>query len=605
MKILNELLNQKINLFELSQKAKAAGEIAFSKSSLKDPFIKKIIAHISKETGKKTTDIEADIQKEVDEFEGVHKLAPTLYHTIVLNIVEGEVFKALKKVPVKGAPVFDLVLFTKLVRLIKQEHSSMFPMKNFYNHETISNPRIIITPSSDADVNKKFGSIDTACATPNGEFVFNKDFMQELLNFAHLKGIVPKGKKYKNKGGDIPPEYAYIEFLIMHEFMHYTYADFHYSKVYKSDPTISNWVGDFRTNYDLVKNEHEQLPMGLFNDMINLDRQKDWKEMYDVIKAEFDKLSKKDQDKVKDKIGEPGGEHSEPGEGGKPGEVEEPTPEEAEKGAEKARGKGEKEGETGKEAEKKEKEDKPGEGKGGRGNGSGSGASGIDYTKFSPSMSWKSLLSKLVRTSTEEETSYQKVHRRNITRVHTAAQTGKSAMKPGELEIESNTLKLCIVVDSSGSMSGKIEQVYANLVDLIKQHSSEIKLGFVLVKFSDKHKMYMCVPAGKGAYKEIKSVDDKSKKFETGSIKALFSEHYGSSTNFDSSLTADLDVFVKDDYNVLIISDTDIIASGNKQEFEKFFKKSAGKVYLIAGDKDDYHAIIKSLKNKSSNITHM
>jgi predicted metal-dependent peptidase len=597
MNILNTL-----NEMSLSQKAKAIGETSFSKSALTDPHIKKVILHISKETGKPIKDIEKDINDKLDEFSKLHKLAPVLYHTIVINVIEGEVFNALKEVPVKHAPIFDVTLFTKLIRLVKQEHKSMFPMKNFYNHETISNPRIILIPSNDESVNKKFSKIDTAYATPNGEFVFNKEFMQELLNFAHLKGLVPKSKKYKNHGGDLPPEYAYIEFLIMHEFMHYTYADFHYSKVYKSDNTITNWVGDFRTNYDLVKNEHEQLPIGLYNDLINLDRQKNWKEMYDVIKAEFDKLPKKDQDKVKSQMGESGSDNHVEGE---LGDEAVPSPEEIEKQEEKARAKGEKEGDTsGKETEDKEEDKKSKSSKGGRGGKSGE-PSVIDYTKYSPSMSWKALLSKLIRTSTEEETTYQKAHRRNITRVHTAAQTGKSAMKPGEIEQDVNNLKLVIVVDSSGSMSGKIEQVYANIDNLINQHSSEVKLGFILVKFSDKHKMFFCVPASKGSYKEIKSINDKSTELKAGSIKELFSEHYGSSTNFDESLTSDLDVFVNDGYNILIISDTDIIASGNKEEFNKFFKRSSGKVYLIAGDKDDYHAIISSLKDKSANITHM
>ena len=591
-----------LNEMSLSQKAKAIGQTSFSKSALTDPHIKKIIAHISKETGKPVKDIEKTINDNVDEFSKLHKLAPVLYHTIVINIIEGEVFKALKKVPVKNAPKFDVTLFTKLIRLVKQEHKSMFPMKNFYNHETISNPRIILLPSNDESVNNKFHGVDTACATPNGEFAFNKEFMQELLNFAHLKGLVPKSKKYKNHGGDLPPEYAYIEFLIMHEFMHYTYADFHYSKVYKADNTISNWVGDFRTNYDLVKNEHEQLPIGLYNDLINLDRQKNWKEMYDVIKAEFDKLPKKEQDRVKGQMGESGSDEHMEGELGDEGA---PTPEEVEKQEEKARSKGEKEGDdSGKEAEDKPVDKKAKSTKGGRAKGNDQ-SNIIDYTKFSPSMSWKALLAKLVRTSTEEETSYQKVHRRNITRIHTAAQTGKSAMKPGEIDQDINSLKLAIVVDSSGSMSGKIEQVYANIDNLMKQHSAEIKLGFVLVKFSDKHKMFFCVPSGKGSFKEIKSIHDKTAELKAGSIKELFAEHYGSSTNFNESLTSDLDVFVNDGYNVLIISDTDIIGSGNKEEFNKFFKRSNGKVYLIAGDKDDYTAIISSLKNKAANITHM
>ena len=607
-------------LNELNQKANDVGHTKFTVSVLSDPHVKTILSHISKETGESIADIEKKIKDKIDEFETMKNKAPILYHTIALNVVEGEVFNALKNVPVKGAPKFNTILFTKLIRMIKQEHKSLFPMKNFANHETISNPRIILIPSDDAAVMKKFSSVDTACATPNGEFCFNKDFMQELLNFAHLKNLKPKGKKYEANKGEIPNEYSYIEFLIMHEFMHYTYADFHYGKVYKADPTIANWVGDFRTNYDLVKNNHDQIPIGLFNDLINLDRQKDWKEMYDVVKAEFDKLNDKEKQDAKDQLGDlengehgdPSDEDGEPGKDdkpskdGKPGEGEGPTKEDAEKSEKQARAKGDKGEESGKEDEQTSKPAKsnassPG-GPGGKGS---NGSQEIDYTKYRPSMSWKALLAKLVRTSTEEETSYQKVHRRNITRVHTAAQTGKSAMKPGEMDQESNLLKLCIVVDSSGSMSSVIGQVYANIDSLLKTHSKEVKLGFVLVKFSSDHKMYQCITSGKGSYREIKSINDKSTSFETGDLKKLFSDHFGSSTNFDSALTADLDVFIKDDYNVLIISDTDIIASSNKEEFLKFFKRSNGKVYLIAGDKHDYASIIGALKNVSANITHM
>ena len=623
-------------LQEMNQKANELGKTNFSKSSMADPFIKKIITHISNETNVPVKDIEAKIDEKLKEFADLMTKAPILYHTISLNIIENEVFNALKDVNVKGAPTFSVITFTKLIRLIKQEHTSLFPMKNFYDHEVIHDPRVILIPSSDDKVMKRFGKVDTACATPKGEFCFNVKFMQELLNFAHLKQLKPKSKKYTNNSGDIPPEYAYIEFVIMHEFMHYTYADFHYSKVYKADPTIANWVGDFRTNYDLVKNNHEQLPIGLYNDLVNLDRQKNWKEMYDIVKSEFDKLNKNQQKQVSGALGDAmNGEHGDPsegegegeekpgeGEGDKPGEGKGDKPgegegkgdnptsskEDAEKGEKSARARGSKDKEVGKEAEDKKGGDKAGKGQGsapGRRGAGQDGSNAIDYTKFSPTMSWKALLAKLVRSSTEEETSYQKVHRRNITRVHTAAQTGKSAMKPGDVEIESTLLKLAIVVDSSGSMSSKIEQVYSNLAYLIKAHSSDIKLGFVLVKFSNDHKMYKCVIDGQGSYVELKSPTDDGKTLQKGSLKQLFSEHFGSSTNFNSSLTSDLDVFIKDDYNVLVISDTDIIAGENLTEFNDFFKRSHGKVYLIAADKDDYHLIIAAMKNKSANITHM
>ena len=83
----------------------------------------------------------------------------------------------------------------------------------------------IVTNSSGSGkvqkVNALFVSnINTAAATPKGEFLFNKKFMQELMDFAMVEGLHPKGKKYVSNGGNIPDCYAYIEFLIIHELLH-------------------------------------------------------------------------------------------------------------------------------------------------------------------------------------------------------------------------------------------------------------------------------------------------------------------------------------------------------------------------------------------------
>jgi hypothetical protein len=131
------------------------------------------------------------------------------------------------------------------------------------------------------------------------------------LDWAFLKGIKPKQIKYQNNGGKIPPEYAYIEFLLMHEYLHYSEADFYYHRIIpKANSKIINYVGDFRSNYLLVKSGYEQLPMGLFNDKINYDRQKTYREMYDVVKGEFDKMKepgKKQQVQVGDTVRGPAG----------------------------------------------------------------------------------------------------------------------------------------------------------------------------------------------------------------------------------------------------------------------------------------------------------
>lgn len=291
------------------------GEIKFSATKIDDAHVKKIIAEISKTSGVPEADIHARIQKRLVKFDDIAKDAPLLYGTIQQNAIENEVFKLVEEASKKGYALnakekFNVSTFYKLFRAIKVEHEQFFPLRNFIDHKTLHNPVIILTPTPQKEY-KKYNKIATAAATPTGQFIFNMTFMQNLMDFAHYKGIKPKGKKYAGNGGDIPDEYAYIEFLIIHELMHYTYADFHYHKILKASNKIINWVGDFRSNYLLVKSGYEQLPLGLFNDDINYDRQKTYREMHDIVKGEFDKLNAAQQKKVSAAIGDiEGGSHN-------------------------------------------------------------------------------------------------------------------------------------------------------------------------------------------------------------------------------------------------------------------------------------------------------
>ena len=109
--------------------------------------------------------------------------------------------------------------------------------------------------------------------------------------------------------------------------------------------------------------------MSLYNDMINMDRQKNWKEMYDLVKSEFDKLKPPEQKKIEDQLGKiQGGKHvpdDKPSEGGKP---KEGKPGEGKGNGEPKEGEGK--GKGGKPGDKPGKGGKPGD-KPGKGNGKG------------------------------------------------------------------------------------------------------------------------------------------------------------------------------------------------------------------------------------------
>ena len=611
-------------------KRRELGEVKFSETSLKDPHVVKILDQIVKDFGIPRKELEDGIQEKLDKFDEIAKKSPILYDTIRKNAIEQEVFDLVEKHKIgKDAPRFSVQMFSKLLRFIKAEHDQFFPLRNFIDSKYLYNPVIIMVPSNKKEY-EKYNNVDTAAATPKGEFIFCVPFMQKLIDYAFLKDIKPKGKKYKCNGGEIPDVYAYIEFLIIHEFMHYTYADFHYQKTLKANPKIINWVGDFRTNYLLVKSGLEQLPIGLFNDQINYDRQKSYKEMYDLVEAEFKKLNKDEQKQVQDALDGMGDNHDSGGEPGEPGEGEgKPSsgsgePKEGDKGddkngdifdeMDKNNEDIEKKIGGGKEVSSEDKAEKPdpnkpmtngsgaGEGRGGRGGKGDGDGSKFDYSKVRPTFTWKKLLDRMITdASTSSEETFQKPHRRNITGVHLAQQTGAGAMKPGEVPLE-NELKLGFVVDTSGSMTGVVPTIYSNIENLLKTKQNASAKEFYLIKFSGNHYIYKCNYKA-NRYRQLAAVDDKSAKMREGSVKELFSKHIGAATNFTDEMTADIELLAKKKYNILIMSDSDILYDENFANVKKLVTEQKN-VFFILDSRDTFIRMAEMLKQISRNITY-
>lgn len=281
---------------EFEGKKYKLGEVKFSKSLPTDPFIQKVAGIIAGARSVPVTQVFTEIEKEVDERKKLTVKAPTLYHTMVDNIYESELFTMFEKltIPVEGSPRFNMITLRKLTNYIRGEHSRFFPLRNFIEKRPHANPAYYLTDDpNDPDAAKSpWRAVKTAAATPQGQFIFNVPFCQKLLDWAHLKELKPKHRKYQLHGGPFPNEWAYIEFIIMHEYLHYSEADFYYQNIIPdANPKIINYVGDFRSNYLLVKSGYEQLPIGLFNDLVNYDRQTAYKEMYDIVLKEMENSS--------------------------------------------------------------------------------------------------------------------------------------------------------------------------------------------------------------------------------------------------------------------------------------------------------------------------
>jgi hypothetical protein len=601
-------------LLDESNVKKAIGAVA-PRSKLSDPHIQAAIDYIAKNSKKTKQDIEqhlADKDKEYKDLEGKSKI---LYSAIAANINEQALrtlFREMKMPKPQGCAEFDPVTFSQLVRRVKAENPSFFPLRNFVDKKPLASPRIIIVPSSDPK-DKHFNDISTAAATPQGEFIFNKDCMQDDMNFFYAQGMKAKGKKYKSNGGPFPDEWAPVEFTIMHEFFHYTHGDFHYAKVLGGNPTIHNWAQDFRSNHDLIKAGHMPYSEGLYSDYVNYDVYDTYKDMYEAVLNEFKKLNKDQQQKVQKALGGEGGEgkgsdHSHHGD-----EPQKPMPgqdaptekdlEKHSKGASKKPGEKQDGADPGKaEAEAAAKQAD----KGGRGPKAADQHRDVNWKGIKPRFNWKQLLEKLVRSADTTEVTYQKVHKRNITSVHLAAQTGAGVVRPGEKEVPANLVKLCIVVDSSGSMHGAIGKVLAEVNKLLGEGG--VAKSFVFVEFSSDYHMFACTIAGKsGTARPIKDASE-AKGGGGGkpeNIATILSRHAGGATNFSGELTAQLDKFASMKYNILVLTDSDIAGGGNKEDFMALYAKHRQQVYLILDSRETFQSVAQTMKGASANMSHL
>lgn len=287
----------------LSHKRTELGDLKFSKSAWLDPHVLALAKEIRSALGLSERELKDKVEDAIMKSGALElaEISPFLYETTMPNLIESNLFtiywREAKDHEIKGAPQFDEALFLDLWGHIRANHRQFSPLHDFQTRKYQHNVNVIFVPSRIAARQKEFGSVDTAAATPKGDFIFNTVFMQKLLDFAHLKQLKvergPNGKKYKSNGGKYPDEYGYIEFLIMHELMHYSRGDFHYQNVIpNADATVINYAGDFRTNHQLVKSGLPQIPIGLFSDHLNMDRQRTYKELYDKVKEELAKVRK-------------------------------------------------------------------------------------------------------------------------------------------------------------------------------------------------------------------------------------------------------------------------------------------------------------------------
>ena len=610
-----------IKLLEMGLKMTRAepGQVKFRSSALTDPHIRMLVNEVAQRTGIPTQLLDAKLMEHIQHIDEMKQYSVLLYETAARNAVENAAFDLI------GADDFakerfNVNTFVQLCNIIQHEHEAFFPLRPPGGGEKkyIFAITPIIVPSP-KEVFKKYNSINTAAATENGDFIFNQEFMQKLMNWATMEHAKPTGAKYVSNGGIIPDCYVYIEFLIMHELLHYAYGDMARSKKLKQyKHSTHNQAMDFRINYLLVKSGYKQLPIGLFSDHINYDRQDSYEDMVRIVHEELQKLPKPLRDIYQD-IADQMDDHSQSG-NATPGSEE--AEEQAQAGEEQA---GDGDGELTPTEEKIQKdiEDKLAERKeesgkdmkandkfdpNSRGNGSpGSGGNLDDMTDISdlikqqkPKYNWRALMKMLIQSAkSHEEPSYTKPHRRAATGMTVAAAMGAGAIKPGPKILQEPTLDLVLVIDTSGSMGSHIPLVLAEAKSLLKAAGKSDR-SIMVVFFAGADK-YFKVNIAKNMYAEVSTVDEFLDKAMPQDSKTgaddVFNYAGSGGTEFNTGLTNNLDILADKKYNIIIFSDSDLTAGSNWTNMSNLWLKykKMNNVCFIADSKETWVTACKKI----------
>jgi len=329
MSFIEKMLNSNFLSEALNYRATKPGENIYEESDINSPHIQKMIDFYVKTTGQDKQSVLQKFQVDIDQTIEYLSKAPIMNKNAIENAASSQSFYLLDEIDLDkvdysalGIQRKDLLngdVFFDLTEAIIVENADFFPLKNPFEPRSIK-PAFFISPDdlwmmSDAQLKASSQGDFTAFCTPTAQMVFNRKFSEKLALYSIITGPKSKSKKYKSNGGKFPDWYEYIEFVMVHELLHFSVGDHFYTKsqvekITKKHPEIStglahkilNYTGDFINNHTLVNSGYAQLPIGLFSQNINYDRMKTYDEVVEAIIAEFKKLNPDEQKDMSDEM---------------------------------------------------------------------------------------------------------------------------------------------------------------------------------------------------------------------------------------------------------------------------------------------------------------
>jgi hypothetical protein len=230
----------------------------------------------------------------------------------------------------------------------------------------------------------------------------------------------------------------------------------------------------------------------------------------------------------------------------------------------------------------------------------------VETQSVTPAYSWKELIKQFVNTAGPLDTTYTKPNPRAATQISIAQQIGAAAIKPGEKPSE-DAFKLLMVFDSSGSMAPYISLALTETQKLLKMSQTSLDPILGVVYFSGSPAYYAANTKTKQAW-QIDNFNDIGKNpgsKQKISLQTLLSSALNpGATVFSSGLSDQLASMARKDYNVLLISDSDLLYGDNWNNFVNLYKANPRKIFFIANDADTYKELINKMKVKPRTFGH-
>ena len=221
---------------------------------------------------------------------------------------------------------------------------------------------------------------------------------------------------------------------------------------------------------------------------------------------------------------------------------------------------------------------------------------------------WKKLIKAMMPKEKETaEESLTKMHRRTVGQL--ALGQDKVSVKAGEIKGALPTQSLLFILDSSGSMSGVINDISNELLRLIdKNKTFGIEYMYIL-RFDSSYDLYrvnLDMKGNKHTYQPLMNpMDIISKKGAeiklkgtAKPIKELFQMRWGAGTVFPDEIFKIVKALLDEDFNQVIFTDTDIIGGSNLVNLARACKLGMKKNYsfnIILDSESSYNRVKKAL----------